>query len=53
MGKRQPNLNRKLAHTIKPVEGPAAQLETLASASAAISIANRFITAKTRSPWGA
>jgi len=34
MAKRQnPNLNRKLAHTIKPTGGPAAQLETLADAA--------------------
>ena len=33
MPKRQPNLNRKLAHTIKPTGGPAAQLDTLADAA--------------------
>ena len=29
----RPNLSRKLAHTIKPSRGPAAQLETIADAA--------------------
>ncbi|SRR6266516_7049286 len=33
MPKREPNLDRKLTHTIKPTRGPAAQLETLADAA--------------------
>src|SRR2546427_6322962 len=33
MPKREPGLDRKLAHVIKPTGGPAAQLETLADAA--------------------
>jgi hypothetical protein len=46
MPKRQPNLNRKLAHTIKPNPGPAAQLETLADAAQPIADLEQFRQAR-------
>jgi hypothetical protein len=42
MPKRQPNLNRKLAHTIKPTRDPAAQLDTLANAAQLIADLEQF-----------
>ena len=38
MPKRQPNLGRKLARTIKPTGGPAAQLQTIADAAQLIAV---------------
>jgi len=50
MAARTPDLNRKLAHTIKPTGGPAAQLETLAHAAQLI--ADLDLTFKlTRAFW--
>jgi hypothetical protein len=46
MPKREPNLNRKLAHTIKPSRGPAAQLETLADAAQLITDLEQFRQAR-------
>jgi glutamine amidotransferase PdxT len=46
MPNREPNLNRKLAHTIKPTGGPAAQLETLADAAQLIADLAQFRQAR-------
>jgi hypothetical protein len=46
MPNREPNLNRKLAHTIKPTRGPAAQLETLADAAQLIADLEQFRQAR-------
>ena len=42
MPKREPNLNRKLAHPIKPTGGPATQLETLADAAQLVADLEQF-----------
>jgi hypothetical protein len=46
MPKHPPNLNRKLAHTIKSTRGPAAQLETLADAAQLIADLEQFRQAR-------
>ena len=46
MPEREPNLNRKLAHTIKPTRGPVAQLETLADAAQLIADLEQFRQAR-------
>jgi hypothetical protein len=46
MPKRRPNLDRKLAHTIKPTGGPAAQLDTLADAAQLIADLEQFRQAR-------
>src|SRR5436305_113873 len=48
MPKRQPNLNRKLAHTLKRTGGPAAQLDTLADAAQLIADLEQWRQAR---PW--
>jgi hypothetical protein len=39
---KKPDLSRKLAHTVKPTGGPAAQLETLADAAQLIGDLEQF-----------
>jgi hypothetical protein len=46
MARRQPNLNRKLAHAIKPTGGPAAQLDTLADTAHLIADLEQFRQAR-------
>jgi len=49
MPKREPDLNRMLAHPIKPTRGPAAQLETLADAAQLIADRQAVLPSPTRS----